>query len=52
MSPVGGDPLAAEQAKALRQLAWLSAGSLAILAALSGFHRHAFDAYVHMFFAE
>lgn len=37
---------------ALRKLAWLIAGSLCVLAATSGFHRHAFDAYVHMFFGD
>jgi hypothetical protein len=37
---------------ALRKLAWAVALGLAALAATSGFHRHAFDAYVHMFFGD
>lgn len=37
---------------ALRRLAWSIAIGLGVLAAFSGFHRHAFDAYVHMFFAD
>lgn len=36
----------------LRQLAWLSAAALGVLAATSGFHRHAFDAWVHVFFGD
>lgn len=36
----------------LRQLAWLVAFGLSLLAATSGFHRHAFDTWVHMFFAD
>ncbi len=48
MSPASAD----ETASAIRRLAWLSAGALGLLAATSGFHRHAFDAYVHMFFAD
>lgn len=43
---------AADEDIALRRLAWLIAGALSVLAATSGFHRHAFDAYVHMFFAD
>lgn len=35
----------------LERLAWATAASLGIFAAFSGFHRHAFDAFVHMFFA-
>lgn len=48
MSPADAE----DGARALRQLAWLSAAALGVLAATSGFHRHAFDAYVHMFFAD
>lgn len=36
----------------LRRLAWGVAFGLCALAATSGFHRHAFDAYVHMFFGD
>lgn len=41
-----------ETTRAVTALAWLIAVSLGILGATSGFHRHAFDAYVHMFFAD
>jgi hypothetical protein len=45
MSPADADA-------SLRRLAWCIAAGLGLLAAFSGFHRHAFDAYVHMFFAD
>lgn len=48
MSPATAE----ETAAAIRRLAWLVAAAIGVLAATSGFHRHAFDAYVHMFFAD